>query len=747
MNTTPPSQPDPATDVERSASSEYESPVMEQQQREAPDAYRRRVETRRWWIKLIVQPMLLLVGIVLVIAGLGVAQQMGYLGNAGDAEQASREGAENVSYICPMMCTPPSSKPGRCPVCAMELVPATSTNSEPTNYVDIGQAARRIANIQTIEVKSVPLVRDIRAVGEITYDEGRLKTIAAYVDGRIERLFADYTGVQVAEGDRLAYLYSPRLYSSQVEFLLAKKAKENKSGSSTKLLADSNESLYQSARQRLIEMGLTDEQVSEIEEKGEASSRLDIVAPTKGTVIEKFAVEGQYVSEGEPIYRLADLSTVWLMLELFPEDANFIGYGQKVEAVVHSMPSRTFSGRVAFVDPDVDQKTRTVGIRVVFPNEDGRLKIGDFAKASIEAPVTPDQSGARLTYDPELVGKWISPRHPHVISDSPGTCPLCGMELVKASEYGFVEQPEMLREINVVPRNAVLMAGDHSIVYVETEPGRFELRPVTLGARVGDKVSILEGLVAGEQVATRGNFLLDSQMQFAGNPSLIDPTRLQPSSDFEFTDEMLAAISELSEADQVLAKQQQICPVTKMPLGSMGKPIKIEVDGKEAFLCCAGCESSFRNDSAMYFSVLSDRDTEEKVDPKIEAAMALLSAEDRALAEHQEICPVADFPLGSMGAPVKVMVKGQPVFICCEGCRSSLLETPEKYISKLKSPKTSSATESPAIPPIGEMQILETPSTLPPIGPMKAIEESETLDNEKIDSSGNDLGNDSSKDD
>ena len=132
---------------------------------------------------------------------------------------------------------------------------------------------------------------------------------------------------------------------------------------------------------------MTESQIAEIERTGQASSRLHLCAPISGTVIQKLAVEGQYVKEGEPIYQLADLSTVWLMLELFPEDAASIRYGQKVYAEVQSLPGREFTGRVAFIDPQVDPKTRTVSVRVVIPNEDGQLRVGDYAKATIDVPI------------------------------------------------------------------------------------------------------------------------------------------------------------------------------------------------------------------------------------------------------------------------------------------------------------------------------------------------------------------------
>lgn len=565
-----------------------------------------RQEARRWWIKLFIQPALLLLCGAILVVGLGVAQRYGFISASGGGQDRSAPTANaDVQYVCPMMCTPPQSEPGRCPVCAMELVQAASGGgSGDSRSIQVDPAARRVANIQTVAVQSMPMKRMIRAIGELSYDEGTLKTLSAYVDGRIDRLYADYTGVVVDKGDHLALVYSPRLYSGQVELLLAGKARDDSRSATLKRVHRTNLNLYESAKQRLIELGMTEEQIVQLEQAGEANSRMRLCASISGTVIEKFAVEGQYVKEGQAIYKLADLSTVWLMLELFPEDAAAIRYGQKVVATVQSLPGKSFAGRVAFIDPTVDPKTRTVRVRVVIPNDDGLLRVGDLAKATIDAPLgsVVDQGSV---YDPELAEKWISPRHPQVVKASAGKCPICGVDLVPAAQFGFVSKKQASDEVLVVPRDAVLMAGQNSVIYVETEPGRFELRRVVLGPSSGDQIVVLSGVMKGEQVATRGNFLIDSQMQLAGNPSLIDPLRAEPSIDIEMTEEMIAALAELSDEDRRLAERQRICPVTKMALGSMGPPPKVDVNGQAVFICCEGCRASLLEESEKYLAKLA----------------------------------------------------------------------------------------------------------------------------------------------
>lgn len=456
---------------------------------------------------------------VILLALVGLAQRLGWI--QAHAESSSPAAAEpGAIYTCPMHPQIRQPTPGRCPICGMALVPASSGVANLDEFaVKIEPAQRRLANIQTAPVELGQLEATIQTVGSIAIDESRQATIAAYIDGRLERLFADYTGVEIKKGDHLAVIYSPQLYGSQVEYLEARKV--IKSAEGIPAIRQAQESLAANTRQRLREFGMTDEQLTELEGSGKAESRLTIYAPQGGTVVEKLAVEGNYVKAGDPIYRIAELSTVWLMLRLFPEDATRIRFGQGVEATIQSIPGETLIGRVAFVDPTVDLKTRTVGIRVELLNEDRRLRPGDYATAQIRLPIGTQGE----IYDAHLADKWISPMHPQIVRDEPGPCPICGMDLVPTSRYGFAKEPIPHPESLYVPRPAVLLAGAHSVVYVETKLGVFEIRPVTLGPILRDKIVILDGLKSGEQVATAGNFLIDSQMQLAGKPSLIDPAR------------------------------------------------------------------------------------------------------------------------------------------------------------------------------------------------------------------------------
>lgn len=620
-----------------------------------------------WLLRSVTAPLLFFVAGVALLGLLGMAQKLGWITAAGVATGGSSEA--EVDYICPMMCTPPSKVPGRCPVCAMELVPASTGGSSDERSIVVDPASRRVANIQTVSVRNVQNSRTIRVVGELAYDESSLKTISAYSDGRFDKLYVNYTGAVVESGDRLAVFYSPELYSAQVEYLQAAKYLQGQSLKALPAVATANRNLQRTARQRMIELGMTEIQIRQMETIGEAQSRLDVLAPMSGTVIQKTIVDGEYVKEGQAVFKLADLSTVWLILKLFPEDAATVHYGLAVNARLKSRPGELFSGRIAFIDPNVDPKTRTVNVRVVLQNEAGLLRIGEYATARISVPISLPAQTQNLVYDPELANKWICPRHLHMTSDSAGTCPLSGEELVTATSLGFTNQRQVTTNATVVPRNAVLRAAGQSVVYVEEEPGRFAIRRVITGAAFGADIVIERGLSGQEKVATKGNFLLDSQMQLAGNPSLIDPSRaLEPLEMIAgFDASMLTHIRMLPDDEQQLALEQVICPITKMKLGSMGMPPKATIDGQAVYLCCEGCRERLMKDPQGYVLMLQEMKDEDK----------LLEPND-AINEM----PYPDLP-----------EFGEIQSIDMEGDKDSA-------------------------PPIGEIQ------TLPPIGPIAPIDQS-----------------------
>ncbi len=499
-------------------------------------------------VRLVVFPLALAIALVVVMAGIGQLQKRGYLTLQEEKPKEESAVGQTTMYVCPMLCTPPRPKPGRCPVCGMKLEPTQQGlgDKDPLAVI-IDPLAKRIAGIQTSVARYEAVNRTIRGVGFIDFDEGKQAIISSHVDGRIEKLNADYTGMFVPKGYALAEIYSPELYSAQVELLRAWEALQRARQSNFTNLVQTQKGLYEGAREKLIvRFALTPEQVDRILQRGKAETRITLYSPIAGTVIRKPKLEGQYVKAGQVLYEVADLSTVWLKVQLYPEEAALVRYGQKVHATVQSIPGRKFEGRVAFIDPVVDEKTRTVDVRVVFPNPQGLLKVGDYAVATIQVPVFPPGYRSQQLYDPELAGKWISPVHPEIIRDAPGPCPVCGVNLVPTRELGYADRPVPQPKVVVIPRDAVLAVGGHSVVYVETDPGRFEIRRVTLGPLVNEEeIVVWEGIVPGEHVARSGNFLIDSQMQLQLKPSVIDPTRAEPPKDRPLPLE-LASVTELS---------------------------------------------------------------------------------------------------------------------------------------------------------------------------------------------------------
>ena len=517
-------------------------------------------------LKLFLVPALIVGSFAAGIALLGLAQRNDWIESASAGDDTSAVGTTseetNVSYICPMMCVPPTNKPGRCPVCAMELVPAAKgSSSGPSSTIQIDPRARRVAGIRTTVATMQMLSREVNSVGEIKYDETQQKTLAAYIDGRIESLKADYTGIEVKEGESLGLLYSPDLYSAQVEYVKTLEFNE-RSNSSNARVRNSNDRLTKSSRQRLIELGMTEPQIKNLETNRNAQRTLELFAPISGTVIEKMATQGQYIKAGAPIYRLADLSKVWLVLELFPEDAKAIRLGQKVSATTQSLGSESFEGTVEFIEPTVDPKMRTVGVRVAIDNESGFLKPGEFAQATLTIPLATNEG--------------------------------------------------MQQETVVIPRNSLLSIGKTSLAYVETKPGEFQLRKIKTGPTVNGMVAVFEGIAAGENVVSKSTFLVDAQMQLQGNPSLIDPDKAAADDEAQLTEaekeEIRTALEPLSDADRALVEAQVICPVTEVRLGSMGMgtPIKLEVEGRTVFICCEGCRDGMLGNPEKYFKVLDD---------------------------------------------------------------------------------------------------------------------------------------------
>ncbi|MBN2684612.1 MAG: efflux RND transporter periplasmic adaptor subunit [Pontiellaceae bacterium] len=418
-------------------------------------------------------------------------------------------------------------EPGLCPKCTMPLVPLDSLNQGGGEHaVEISAAAAKLMEIESNEVLRKFATTDVRMVGKVDYDETRVETIAAWIPGRIDRLYVDYTGIPVKAGDHLAEFYSPELLTAQTELLQAIASRDELTESNSRFLRETADKTVTAAREKLRLWGFTTEQVAAIEARGTADDHMTIYAPASGIIIHKNAQEGMYVQTGTKIYTVADLSRVWVQLDAYESDLHALHYGNPVEFTTEAYPGETFNGTISFIAPIIDSATRTAKVRVIVDNADGRLKPGMFVRAVAHPRLAADGK----VMNAEFAGKWICPMHPEEIKDNPGTCDECGMPLVTTESLGYTDnRPENAPLL--VPASAVLKTGTRAVVYVEkpdSEKPTYEGREVVIGARVGDFYVVKSGLEEGEKVVTHGNFKIDAEMQIQAKPSMMSPPTDKP---------------------------------------------------------------------------------------------------------------------------------------------------------------------------------------------------------------------------
>lgn len=476
---------------------------------------------------LIVHIGYLVLGVALVALGRWTVGERAASESGGAASSATSGESEQV-WTCPMhpQIRLPENVP--CPLCGMDLVRASSQEDEDPRQLAMSEAARALAQIEVAAVERRDVARSVRMVGKVVLDQAAVRTISAWVPGRLERLFVDSTGVRVGEEEHLVEIYSPELLTAQEELLLARERIEQTAREASRFLGDSNERAYRSARDKLLLWGLSEAQVDAIEERGTPQDRMTIHAPGSGTVIERMVDEGDYVRVGTPLFRIADLSRLWVELDAFEQDLPWLRYGQKVSIEAEAMPGESILGRVTLVEPTLHEHTRTTKLRVHVPNEDGRLKPGMFVRGT--ARVWLSSEGAVLEED--LSDTWVCPMHPEVSSQEPGECTVCSMPLLPAEELNLSgpaaadAAPPL-----VIPSSAVLTTGRRAVVYVQVlgaERPTFEGRELRLGPRAGDDYVVLEGLEEGERVVVRGAFRVDSAMQIRAKPSLMSLEAEQP---------------------------------------------------------------------------------------------------------------------------------------------------------------------------------------------------------------------------
>ena len=350
-----------------------------------------------------------------------------------------------------------SDKPGIAPD-GMKLVPVYASEAPaaalPPGSVQISSARQQMTGVATAKAEYRALDQTIRAVGQVAMDETRLVHVHVRTSGWIKKVFVDYTWQQVKQGDPLFTFYSPDLLATEQEYLLALRARDSLAKSSFPEIATAGASLLESARQRLELWDLSEAEIHEVETSGRPVHDVTVYVPTTGYVVDRKAFPNQYVSPEMDIYQIVDLSSIWAEGEIYESDAPSVSLGQSAVLTMEALPNAALRGRLTFISPIVKPDTRTISVRMEFPNPGMKLKPGMFVNVELHRGL-----GRRLT----------------------------------------------------VPVDAVLDSGAHQRVFVDRGKGVFEPRTVTVGTRTGDFAVILSGLRAGEQVVTRANFLIDSE--------------------------------------------------------------------------------------------------------------------------------------------------------------------------------------------------------------------------------------------
>lgn len=566
---------------------------------------------------------------------------------------ASTAAAEADSeYYCPMH--PNVIRPGleangavpSCPICGMPLSKRKKGDA-PTlpegvlSRVQISPERIQLAGVKTSPVAYMPLTREVRTVGYVQYDESRLGEIVTRVSGYLEKLFVNKTFDEVAKDDPLAEIYSPELYSTMQELLLARKHQSH--------------DLVASSRQRLKLLGLDDQGIDEAIAANDLGARLVIRAPQAGQVIRKNVVEGASVEPGAVLFQIADLSTVWIEADVYERDLPMLHAGQAIEATVEALPGETFGGQISLIYPELNTETRTNRVRVTIENPELKLRPGMFAAVRVTTPLSDtepfrSQIAARQTLpatsDEEAqiafqqicpvtgkrLGSMGSPVKATVDDQTVYLCcagceaPLRADPAVYLAKLAAPPTDAVLS----VPEDAVIDTGRREIVYVERDPGVYEGVEVELGPRSGGYYPVISGLAPGDRVAAAGSFLLDAETRLnpaaasayfgaSGGPSTGNGGSTQARSQEDRTAKSaklkpahLAQIEKLSPEDRDLAIVQQVCPVTDEPLGSMGVPTKVTSQGETVFLCCQGCEAEFKAHADKYLKKIRSNLSEEE---------------------------------------------------------------------------------------------------------------------------------------
>ncbi len=374
------------------------------------------------------------------------------------AHDHSKEITSNQMWTCSMHPQIMQPEAGDCPICGMDLIPAEAgADGLAANEFKLSENAMKLANIHTVVINDENKSdNSIALSGKIVENEKKNAVQVTYFSGRIEKLFINFTGERIRKGQQLALIYSPELFSTQQELLTTLKLKK------------SQPQLYKAVRNKLKLWKLSEAQINRIESTGKVIENFIVYATVSGTVTEKMVDVGQTVKQGQGLFKIANLQSVWGEFDVYEKQVELVKIGQDIDVSTNAQPDKTISSKVSFIDPILNTKTRTVTLRVNLNNPKSELKPGMFVKGKLEA-------------------------------------------INRSSSV-------------LVPASAVLWTGKRSVVYVKTKQDKavFEMKEVKIGSKIGESYQVLEGLKGGEEVVANGAFTVDAAAQLQGKKSMMN---------------------------------------------------------------------------------------------------------------------------------------------------------------------------------------------------------------------------------
>ena len=372
-----------------------------------------------------------------------------------DGKKAQSGERKVLYWQAPMNPTEIYDKPGKSKM-GMDLVPVYEDEVSSGPSVKIDPVTVQNMGVRFAMAQKTDFSRSLRTVGNITYNEEKIYTVSNKISGWIEKLYVNSLGQPVRKGQTLLALYSPKLVTTQQEYLLALKNRDLIGKSSFSQIRDGAESLLKASRQRLAYWDIPESEIKHLEKTRQVRKTLSLQAPESGIILHMNAEEGKFVKAGASLYKIADLSTVWVDVSIYDNETSWIHVGQQAEMTLSYLPGKKFNGRVSYIYPYLDKKARDIKVRLEFKNPGLELKPGMYANIRLKSPV--------------------------------------------------------IKGAIVVPTEAVIRSGLRNLVFISRDKGRFEPREVTLGAESEDgRVRILSGLAGNEKIVISAQFLIDSE--------------------------------------------------------------------------------------------------------------------------------------------------------------------------------------------------------------------------------------------